>query len=145
MYQYITVLVSTVFLSQFPWPKIGLVVFSVTWWTTGCFSFPDFLICILPLISCYHCTLQPGNEWHNCYSDEHYLPTLFNVSTQKLLNNVSLILHYSSVMPYCYRPRRWLIQPEFQTGRWHALIGLKESGTLKFTGPWTQALSCLRA
>ena len=28
-------------------------------------------------------TLQPGNEWHNCYSDEHYLPTLFNVSIQK--------------------------------------------------------------
>ncbi|XP_066370060.1 glycosyltransferase BC10-like isoform X3 [Miscanthus floridulus] len=22
---------------------------------------------------------QPGNEWHNCYSDEHYLPTLFNM------------------------------------------------------------------
>jgi hypothetical protein len=22
---------------------------------------------------------KPGNEWHNCYSDEHYLPTLFNM------------------------------------------------------------------
>ena len=33
-------------------------------------------------------TLQPGNEWHNCYSDEHYLPTLFNVSIQKLLNEL---------------------------------------------------------
>jgi hypothetical protein len=32
-------------------------------------------------------TLQPGNEWHNCYSDEHYLPTLFNVSVQKLVDD----------------------------------------------------------
>uniref|UniRef100_A0A453SPG2 Uncharacterized protein n=1 Tax=Aegilops tauschii subsp. strangulata TaxID=200361 RepID=A0A453SPG2_AEGTS len=22
---------------------------------------------------------KPGNEYHNCYSDEHYLPTLFNM------------------------------------------------------------------
>jgi len=42
-------------------------------------------------------TLQPGNEWHNCYSDEHYLPTLFNVSIQKLLNELfSLSLSLTS-------------------------------------------------
>ncbi|XP_062178628.1 glycosyltransferase BC10-like isoform X1 [Phragmites australis] len=33
---------------------------------------------------------KPGNEWHNCYSDEHYLPTLFNMADPTGIANWSV-------------------------------------------------------
>ncbi|XP_062229722.1 glycosyltransferase BC10-like isoform X1 [Phragmites australis] len=33
---------------------------------------------------------KPGNEWHNCYSDEHYLPTLFNMADPSGIANWSV-------------------------------------------------------
>ena len=49
----------------------------------NCPPFPDIYVVADVVIA----TLQPGNEWRNCYSDEHYLPTLFNVSVQKLVDD----------------------------------------------------------
>lgn len=38
--------------------------------------------------------LQPGADGRNCYADEHYLPTLFNVITQ-LLSTLILSIFFS--------------------------------------------------
>jgi hypothetical protein len=70
---------------------------------------PPFSLDIYVVADVVIATVQPGNEWHNCYSDEHYLPTLFNVSVQKLVDDGLLFSSTSQQNNILFRKKNELL------------------------------------